>query len=202
MKFDIPESLTREHEGLHEQLHRATEAGGAVAAAARDLIEVMHPHFVREEEIAMPPLALLGPLSRGEYRAEMDPVLELTDALADELPQMLEEHQRIRAAVGRLPLGFDTPGRGLRAPPLLDLHVVGLLRERRQPAADLLCREPDRLGDVLGPEVPVPRGDAVAQVRDDACLLLGVLGHSSYRKAFAVLTVSRITPPRTGAAPR
>ncbi len=111
MKFDIPQALTREHEGLHEQLHRASEAGGAVAAAARDLIEVMHPHFVREEEIAMPPLALLGPLSRGEFTAEMDPVVELTDALADELPKMLGEHQRIRAAVRRLADAAQAAGR-------------------------------------------------------------------------------------------
>lgn len=102
MKLEIPEPLTREHEALHQRLHEAGEAGGAVAEAARDLIEVMHPHFVREEEIAMPPLALLAPLSKGEYTPEMDAVLELTDTLAAELPRMLDEHADIRAAVHRL----------------------------------------------------------------------------------------------------
>lgn len=111
MKFEIPEPLTREHEALHRRLHEATEAGGAVAEAARHLIEVMHPHFVREEEVAMPPLALLLPLSRGEYTPDMDAVLELTDALAAELPGMLEEHGEIRAAVGRLAEAARDAGR-------------------------------------------------------------------------------------------
>lgn len=58
----------------------------------------LDPHFRREEEIATPPLALLGPLSRGPVSAEMKTVLPLTDALERELPRMLDEHRRIGAA--------------------------------------------------------------------------------------------------------
>lgn len=111
MKFTIPETLTREHEALHGRLNEALAVGGAVAAATQNLIDKLHPHFVREEEIAMPPLGLLASLSKGEYRQEMDQVLAYTDALAQELPRMLEEHNGIRAAVRQLRSAAEEVGR-------------------------------------------------------------------------------------------
>ncbi|MBA1149252.1 hemerythrin domain-containing protein [Ectothiorhodospiraceae bacterium WFHF3C12] len=111
MQFNIPEPLTHEHEVLHQRLHSAKDAGGAVAEATDNLIAALHPHFVREEEIAMPPLALLLPLSKGEYRRDMDEVLELTDALSAELPRMLEEHAQIRAAAQKLADAAKAAGR-------------------------------------------------------------------------------------------
>lgn len=66
---------------------------------------------MREEEIAIPPLSLLRPLSEGEYRPEMDEVLALTDALAEELPRMLVEHERIKAAAGKLAEAARDSGR-------------------------------------------------------------------------------------------
>ena len=62
---EIPQSIRLEHGAIHSVLVEATKATGAVGAAARALAHVLHPHFVREEEIALPPLGLLGPLSRG-----------------------------------------------------------------------------------------------------------------------------------------
>ncbi|HEU5175299.1 MAG TPA: hemerythrin domain-containing protein [Gemmatimonadaceae bacterium] len=100
--FPIPESLRREHEEIHHRLEDATRAPGAVGEAARALAEVLHPHFVREEQIALPPLALLAPLARGETSAEMREVLPMTDSLRAELPRMLEEHKAIRAATLRM----------------------------------------------------------------------------------------------------
>ena len=100
--FPIPESLRKEHEEIHHRLVEATKAPGAVGEAARALAEVLHPHFVREEQIALPPLALLAPLARGEAPAEMRDVLPMTDSLRAELPRMLEEHKAIRAATLRM----------------------------------------------------------------------------------------------------
>ena len=98
----IPESIKVEHGEIHEALVRATKAPGEVGKAARDLAAVLHPHFVREEQIALPPLGLLASLSRGEVTPEMRAVLPLTDSLRAELPKMLEEHKAIRAATIRL----------------------------------------------------------------------------------------------------
>jgi hypothetical protein len=98
----VPESMRVEHAEIHDALVRATKVSGRVGAAARELAETLHPHFVREEEIALPPLGLLAPLARGDMTAEMADVLVLTDALRAELPRMLEEHEAIRAATARL----------------------------------------------------------------------------------------------------
>lgn len=69
------------------------------------------PHFKREEEIATPPLGLLGALARGEATADMRAVLALTDALERELPHMLQEHQVIREAVTRFRAVAEAAGR-------------------------------------------------------------------------------------------
>ena len=91
-----------EHAEIHDELVRATRLPGRIGDAARALAMILHPHFVREEQIALPPLGLLAPLARGELTAEMRDVLPMTDALRAELPRMLEEHEAIRAATARL----------------------------------------------------------------------------------------------------
>lgn len=102
MKFDIPVPLQQEHERLHEQLRQATQAGGDVGELAQTLARLMHPHFVKEDRIALPPLGLLAALSRGEVSPDMAGVLELTDQLEAELPAMLAEHGTIVEALQRL----------------------------------------------------------------------------------------------------
>lgn len=77
-------------------------APGRTGEAARALAGVLHPHFVREEQIGLPPLGLLAPLARGKFTPEMTAVLPMTDALRAELPRMLEEHQAIHAATVHL----------------------------------------------------------------------------------------------------
>lgn len=102
MTFTIPQPLQHEHEALHERLRQATQAGGEVGEAARTLARLMHPHFVKEDRIALPPLGLLAALARGEWNAEMAEVLTLTEQLETELPQMLAEHQAIVEALSTL----------------------------------------------------------------------------------------------------
>lgn len=103
-KLEIPESIRHEHHEIHSTLVAATKAPGRVGAAAKALAQVLDPHFVREEEIALPPLGLLAPLSAGAVVAEAvrSEALKMTDALKRELPRMLEEHKAIRSAVDGL----------------------------------------------------------------------------------------------------
>lgn len=98
----IPEALQAEHHEIHERLVTATKLPGPVGDAARQLATVLHPHFQREEQIALPPLGLLAPLARGEFNPEMARVLPMTDSLRAELPRMLEEHVAIAAATRRM----------------------------------------------------------------------------------------------------
>lgn len=100
--FEVPEPMRIEHEAIHARLVRATEAPGRVGEAARELARTLGPHFERENEIALPPLALLEPLAHGSTDPAMRAVLPMTDALRAELPQMLEEHREIAAAARHL----------------------------------------------------------------------------------------------------
>jgi len=102
MTYEIPIPLQQEHEQLHATLRHITQAAGAVGEAARDLARLMHPHFVKEDAIALPPLGLLETLASGKVSAEMAGVLRLTDELRAELPVMLAEHRTIVAALDRL----------------------------------------------------------------------------------------------------
>jgi hypothetical protein len=102
MRFQGPKSLGAEHEELHAQLLKATQAGGKTAEAAAAVAKVLHPHFEKEEKYAQPPLGLLQQLARGEATAEMKQVLTLTEKLKADLPQMLEEHKAIVVALDEL----------------------------------------------------------------------------------------------------
>ena len=102
-QVQIPASMRAEHEEIHAELVRATKAPGRVGAAARELAAVLHPHFVREEQIALPPLGLLAALAKGDTVTEaMRAILPMTDSLRAELPRMLQEHVAIRAATQRM----------------------------------------------------------------------------------------------------
>ena len=98
-KFPIPASIRAEHAEIHGELVAATKLAGKTGEAARNLARVLDPHFQREEQIALPPLALLGPLSRSAFDSSMAGILPLTDSLRAEMPKMLAEHAQIRAAV-------------------------------------------------------------------------------------------------------
>jgi lambda repressor-like predicted transcriptional regulator len=108
--FRTPASIAAEHRELHATLERASREAGALGAAARELEAALSPHFRREEEIATPALGLLPSLASGEVTPAMRAVLPLTDALERELPQMLKEHQAIRAAAGKFRSAAEAAG--------------------------------------------------------------------------------------------
>lgn len=100
----VPKSVQVEHEAIHAALVEATQAAGPVGAAAKALAEVLHPHFLREEQIALPPLGLLAALAADASLSDdtVTTALAMTDSLKGELPRMLEEHKGIRAAAEAL----------------------------------------------------------------------------------------------------
>jgi len=70
-----------EHEELHAKLVEATKAGGKTAEAAQAVAKVLHNHFMKEEEFALPPIGLLSLLARGKVDKQMRSVLAMTDRL-------------------------------------------------------------------------------------------------------------------------
>ena len=100
--LSAPDSVRTEHEHIHAALEALTQAPGQVGMAAKALASTLHPHFVREEEIALPLLGLLAPLAAGQSPAGMEEGVRLSDMLRKEMPRMLREHEAIRAAVDNL----------------------------------------------------------------------------------------------------
>jgi hypothetical protein len=98
----VPRPLKLEHEELHAELVRAMKAGGKTGEAAKAVAKVLHNHFVKEEEFALPPIGLLGTLARGKVNAQMRRVLNMTDRLQTELPAMLREHKAVVVALEKL----------------------------------------------------------------------------------------------------
>jgi len=102
MDFKIPKTMEKEHEELHAGLRIATTAGGATGKTAKRLTGVLHPHFVKEEDFALPPLGLLPLLSKGKVTSDMKDILLMTDKLKTDLKQMLNEHEEILSTLKKL----------------------------------------------------------------------------------------------------
>ena len=95
MALTSPPSLKHEHEELHAELVAATKAGGRIGAAAEAVARALHPHFVKEEEYALPPLGLLALLADGKLPPDRDAVIAMTERLKKDLGHMLHEHKAI-----------------------------------------------------------------------------------------------------------
>jgi len=98
----IPDSLRLEHEQLHAKLAEASHLPGRTGEAARMVAKIMHPHFLREDEYAIPPLGLLARLAKGQMAPDMAEVLPLVARLKEEMPLMIQEHRAIAGALAEL----------------------------------------------------------------------------------------------------
>lgn len=102
MEIKTPAPLNVEHQELHAELVALTKAPGRVGEAARNVAALLHPHFVKEEEYALPPLGLLAGVAQGTVTPAMRRVLAMTDRLKRDLPEMLTEHRMVVAALEKL----------------------------------------------------------------------------------------------------
>jgi hypothetical protein len=99
MKMGIPKPLREEHAELHRDLGALIKSGGQVGRAARRVAERLHPHFVKEEKLAMPPLGLLRPMMAGKGTVKAGEVMDLMERLAAQIPAMFREHRQIVGAL-------------------------------------------------------------------------------------------------------
>lgn len=110
MKLTVPAPLKDEHDELHAELAALIKLPGDVGAAAQEVAATLHPHFVKEEIYALPPLSLLPAVAEGQVTADMAAVTAMTDNLKAELPTMLAEHRRIAAAAEALSVAAQRSG--------------------------------------------------------------------------------------------
>ena len=102
MRYTIPASLKEEHKGLHENLESFTKLPGKTGIAAKEVANMLHPHFIKEEEFALPPLGLLVSLAKGQASGDMKGTIAMTDKLKEDWQQMLNEHQQIVGSLEKL----------------------------------------------------------------------------------------------------
>lgn len=95
MILKTPQSLKAEHDELHAQLAKAIGTGGATGEAAKTVAKALHPHFLKEEEYALPPLGLLPILAEGKILPEVEVAVAMTDRLKADLSHMLLEHKQV-----------------------------------------------------------------------------------------------------------
>jgi iron-sulfur cluster repair protein YtfE (RIC family) len=102
VRFLIPSALQAEHDRLHAKLQEAAREPAPIGDIARQVADLLHPHFVKEEQFALPPLGLLSELAHGTITREMEDVLPMTARLTRELDAMLDEHRQIVDALEKL----------------------------------------------------------------------------------------------------
>ncbi|HEY0867536.1 MAG TPA: hemerythrin domain-containing protein [Fimbriimonas sp.] len=107
----VPSALEKEHEEIHQQLVAATQAPGKTGEAAKALAAVLHPHFEREQQIALPPLGALAKMASGQPDPSRKEAIRLSRILAREMPKMLREHKAIASAAKRLEATAVAEGR-------------------------------------------------------------------------------------------
>lgn len=136
-----PASLRREHEELHADLGRATKLPGRLGETAREVARIMHSHFLREDEYAMPPLSLLPRLAKGQITPDMADILPLVARLKEEMPLMIEEHRAILGAVREFAAAAEAEGDDACIRFAADLMVHAQLEEEVLYPAALLVGE-------------------------------------------------------------
>lgn len=151
----IPTSVRLEHDALHRELADVSLEAGRVGTAARELARLMHPHFLREDEYAMPPLGLLARLARDEITPDMADALPLIARLKAEMPLMLEEHRAIKGALQNLEqLAADEGNQEIA-------HFAQRLAQHAQSEEEILYPAAILVGEFLKLKLPVAAHEAV-----------------------------------------
>ena len=102
MPLRIPEAIKLEHEELHEELRKATRMPGKVGKAAKQVAQVLHQHFKRENELALPLIGVARELAEEKMSADFPMALELFERFRPEYEKMLQEHVEIVKALDEL----------------------------------------------------------------------------------------------------
>jgi hypothetical protein len=107
----VPNALKSGHEALYAGLRRAMREPGATGECARNLMQIMDGHMMREEKFALRPLGLLKALSRGETPADLAEAIAIVEGFKREMPQMMDEHRQIADLLRRFAKEAEAAGK-------------------------------------------------------------------------------------------
>ncbi len=105
MVFEAPKVVISEHRELREMLNWVKMEPYPLGEVAESAIKVLEPHVQKEEGFALPPLALLPQLAKGEFKPEMSQALDMAKKLSEGYDDMLIDHRLISAALEKLRVG-------------------------------------------------------------------------------------------------
>lgn len=91
-----------EHEELHRELAKATKIRGKVGEEAKKVARVLHPHFEKENRLALPVIGVVRELAEGKASQDFPRALELHEKFKSEYERMLQEHVEIVKALEAL----------------------------------------------------------------------------------------------------
>jgi len=94
--------MREEHKELHDELRKATKIPGSVGKKAKRVAEILHSHFERENELAMPVIGIARELAEGRSSPDFPRALELSEKFKTEYERMLHEHKEIVGALAEL----------------------------------------------------------------------------------------------------
>jgi iron-sulfur cluster repair protein YtfE (RIC family) len=94
-----PRSLDEEHEELMSSLREFSLSKGETGKSVFELMEVLQPHFEKEQKIVMPLLGSISELVSGEKITNLSEIANAQAPLLKEYETMFEEHSQVRTLI-------------------------------------------------------------------------------------------------------
>ena len=95
-----PPSLTEEHEEIMGSLDEFSRLRDETGKSVKELVDVLEPHFGKEERLAMPVLGTLSEASlEDQTSTNLRAIAESQAALREEYDNMFVEHAELRTFI-------------------------------------------------------------------------------------------------------
>lgn len=96
-----PPSLKEEHKEIMGSLREFAINPDRTGRAIAELLDVLEPHFEKEEKLAMPVLGSISELVSGDRVTDLREIAESQVALLKEYDKMFDEHSEVRKFIVR-----------------------------------------------------------------------------------------------------
>jgi hemerythrin-like domain-containing protein len=94
-----PKSLDEEHEELMNSFKEYSKQKGETGKTISELLEVLEPHFEKEQRVVMPLLGSVSQLVSGERIPNLSEIASAQAPLLEEYEGMFEEHKVVRELI-------------------------------------------------------------------------------------------------------
>lgn len=94
-----PQSLDEEHEELMNSFRECSKRKGETGKTILQLLEVLEPHFEKEQRVVMPLLGSISDLVSGERISNLNEIAGAQAPLLKEYAQMFEDHKMVRELI-------------------------------------------------------------------------------------------------------